>query len=249
MTVLESDIKKNKKDKKSIQIFKNGKNTILYPIFSECKRYTTDDFWKNLFDDLSIGKCPKSIYISNDIIYSSNKKKGFSYIIPTDNTKTPKEVFTELRELLINNTSICSSLDVSKKKEEIRKKQEEEILDDISDETTWSEIRKKNTREIFIIKFVIRMKKKYKLDWCSARHLYSLIQLGFIYKTQTSKDVNFENKRIENIDGIVYDEEQKIFVNEFEKEELLVDDEKEDTDKYLYYYWDRYVSSVSRHVL
>ena len=229
---------------KKAQNFKNGKNTIVYPIFSECTRYTSDDFWKNVFENLSMGKCPKSIYISNNTIYSSNKRKGFSFLIPNDNSKTPKEVFNELRDLLIENTSICSVTDVSMKREEIRKKQDDEI----TDKTTWSDIKRKNTREIFLVKFVVRMKKKYKLDWYATRHLYSMIQVAFICKTQTSKDVNFKNKRIESIDGIVYDEDKHVFINKFADNDIPQEKEDIDTDNYLYYYWDRYVSSTSKRV-
>jgi hypothetical protein len=241
----------NSNNRKGIQLFnknKNKKNTILYPIFAKCTNYTTDEFWKNLFDNLSIGKCPKSIYISNCTIYSSNKRKGFSYIIPTSDVSgsdNPENIFTELRELLISNTSICSSTDVSIKKKEIREKQE----DDITNTTTWSEIRKKNLREILIIKFVVRMKKKYKFDWKKSRDLYIMIQIGFIYKTQTSKDVNFKNKRVDSIDGIVYNEEKNIFVNEYTNNEIPKEkDELDDDDNYLYYYWDRYVSAVSKRI-
>lgn len=245
-SVSDSSIKKpviKKTAKKDVQIFKNGKNNILYPIFADCIRFTTDEFWKNLFEELSYGKCPKSIYISNSTIYSSNKRKGFSYIIPMDGIKTPKEVFVEIRELLMNNTAICSSIDVSIKKEELREKQDDEI----TNETTWSEIRKKNLREIFIVKYAVRMKKKHKLSWIAARHLYSLIQIGFIYKHQTSKDVNFRNRRIENIDGIEYDSELERFVNNFSENEPPKEKEEfEDNENYLYYYWDRFVSSMSK---
>lgn len=229
------------------EIFKKGKNNVVYPIFLDCIKYISDEFWKGIFEDLSIGKCPKSIYISGGTIYSSNKKKSFSYIIPTEReNKSPKEMFTELRELLISNTTICSSTDVSMKKEELKERKVDE--DEVTDSTTWSKIRKKNTRELFIIRFVIRMKKKFNLSWTTARHLYSLIQIGFIYKTQTSKDVNFKNKRIESIEGIVFDENKKCFVNEFIENIEEDTDGTEDNDNYLYYYWDRYVTSMMKQI-
>ena len=185
MTIPDSIIKNSSEVsqlKRDDEASKNGKNNVLYPIFSDCVKHTTDEFWKSFFKDLSIGKCPKSIYISNNTIYSSNKKKGFFYIIPTDNinnTKTSKEVFTELRELITANTSIRSSIDISKKKAELRRKKSNAITND----TTWSDIRKKNVRELLLINYAIRMKKKYKLDWDSARYLYSLIQLSHLSST------------------------------------------------------------------
>ena len=235
-----STIKNNNKNDEDI--FK-GSN-VQFPVFKECVNYTTDEFWKNIFEDLSVGKCPKSMYISNGTIYLSNKKKNFSYTI--HNHKDPKEVAQEIRELLVNNTTILSLTDIKNKKETIKNNK---IDDDITDETQWSDIRKKNLREIFIVKFVSRMSKKYKLTPESTRHLYSLIQLAFLYKTQTSKDIKFFNKRIEKIEGIVYDPKKGHFVNNHYHNST--DDQDEDTndnENYLYYYWDRYVSSKCKFV-
>lgn len=227
---------------KNVDIFRN-KRDILYPIFTECVKFTTDEFWKALFLDLSIGKCPKSLYICNNTIYASNKKKNFSYIIPTD--KDAGEVFTELRHLLMKNVSICSSIDINTKKEEIKGREND---DTITNSTTWADIRKKNLRELFIVKFVVQMRKQYKLSWDASRHLYSLIQLSLIYKTQSSKDIIFNNRKIERIEGIEYDEDKKIFINKFEDNDTTEEEETDNGDKYLYYYWDRYISYMSRHI-
>lgn len=227
-------------NKPDIQIFKNGKNLVLYPIFLECCKYTTDEFWKNMFEHMSYGKCPSCIYISNNTIYSSNKKKPFSFIIPSD--KQSHEVFSELKDLLMKNTSLCSVADTKAKREKIKAKVNK---DEITDETSWTEIRKKNMKEIFIIKFVLRMKSKYRLSWDAARELYSIIQIGFLIKTQTSKDVNFSSKRIQSIDGIEYNGEGR-FINEFVNNEVPNDNDESDDNNYLYYYWDKYVIQISK---
>jgi len=227
-------------NKPDVQIFKNGKNLVVYPIFLECCKYTNDEFWKNIFEHMSYGKCPSCIYISNNTIYSSNKKKSFSFIIPVD--KSTPEVFSELKELLMKNTSLCSVADTKAKREKINSKVNK---DEISNSTTWTEIRKKNLKEIFIIKFVIRMKSEYKLTWDSARELYRIIQIGFITKTQTSKDVNFSMKRIQSIDGIEYDDNGH-FYNEYRDNEIPEERDDSDNNNYLYYYWDKYVSSATK---
>lgn len=234
--------KRGTSSKPDVQIFKNGKNLVLYPIFLECSKYTSDEFWKNMFEHMSYGKCPSCIYISNNTIYSSNKKKSFSFIIPSD--KPVGEVFTELKDLLMKNTSLCSVADTKAKREKIRTKVNK---DEITDETSWTEIRKKNLKEIFIIKFVIRMKSKHKLTWDVARELYSIIQIGFLTKTQTSKDVNFSSKRIQSIDGIEYDGEGR-FINEFADNDVPKEKDDSDDNNYLYYYWDKYVSQIFKPV-
>lgn len=224
------------------QVFKNGKSMIIYPIFLECCKYTNDDFWGNIFEQLSYGKCPSCFYISGDTIYSSNKKKSFSFII--NNGKHPRDIFEELRELVMTNTSLCSVMDTKEKRDKISAKVNK---DEITDNTCWTEIRKKNLKEIFIIKYVIRMKTKYKLSWELARELYSIIQIGLITKTQGSKDIKFNNRRIQSINGIEYDKICGKFYNEYD-DKTIYDEENDDEegDKYLYYYWDKYVSSMSR---
>jgi hypothetical protein len=222
--------------------FKTGKNVVCYPIFLQCCEHTKDEFWKNIFESMSYGNCPSCIYISKDTIYSSNKKKPFSFIIPKD--KQSIEVFKEVKELLMKNTSLCSVADTREKREKLMKKVNK---DDITDTTSWTEIRKKNTKEILIIKFVIRMKSKYGLTWDTTRHLYRLIQVGFLCKTQTSRDVHLEKKRIESIDGIKYDSNKKRFYNEYINNEIQPEKEDDDSDtKYLYYYWNKYVIQVSK---
>ncbi len=223
-------------------LFKTNKNVVAYPILLECSKYFTDEFWKNLFEEMSYGKCPKAFYISNNTIYSSNKRKYFSYIIPKD--KHASIIALEIKDLLVANTSICSVQDTNEKQRNLLEKSENSI----TDETTWSSIRKKNIRELFIIKFVIRMKEQYKLDWSMTRHLYSLIQLSFMFKTQSSKDVVFKNCRIESINGIVYNEKKGHFTNKFARNEVTKDKDDSDIqeDTYLYYYWDKYVITMSK---
>ncbi len=245
-----SDVKEDPPESVKFEKKRNDikKCNIVYPIFSECVKYTNDEFWKNLFDDLSLGKYPKSIYISGGTIYPSNKRKGFSYIIPTNEDKSPQEVATELRTLLIENTSICSTTDISEKRKELKEKNLN--VDEITNETTWSKIKKKNIREILIIKYVIRMKEEHKLNWEQTRGLNSLIQMGFIYKMQTSKNVHFNNKQIQKIDGIVFDKKSNQFINEYIDNEIPIekDENEENENNYLSLYWDRYVLNSTKAV-
>lgn len=229
-------------NKKELNIFKNSKyGTLIYPVFIECSKYFTDEFWKNLFEEMSYGKCPKSFYISNNTIYASNKRKQFSYVISED--KSPETMATDIRNLLLQHTNLCSLQDTKDRHDELLLRTENVV----TEETTWSSIRKKNIREIYLVRFVLRMKDKYNLSWDWTRHLYSIIQLGFIFKTQSSKDVIFKSKRIENINGIVYDESKKHFVNEFCNNDFPKDkDEDQSNDNYLFYYWDKYVVAVSK---
>lgn len=228
-------------------IFKEDK--LIYPVFTLCLKHIKDDFWKNFFSDLSYGKHPKCIYINNNTIFSSNKKRNFSFAIPKYNTHKSddynidsKKIYIDLKNLLLDNTPLCSPIDIAEKKEKLKNSFDEEI----TNETSWNEIKKKNVRDIFIIKYVIRMKEEYNLNWDKARNLYSIIQLAFIYKTHTSKDILFMNKQIEEIQDIIYDDKQGHFNNIRLNDDFILEDEitEEKTKKYLTDYWEKYVIST-----
>lgn len=186
-----------------------GTSTIMYPVFLECSNIGDDIYWKKFFNDLSIGRCPKSIYINNDFILSSNRKYPFSFNIPTTYTKEDViNIYNNLKRLLLENTDICSDNDIKLKNEEMIKTHKE-----ITNDTQWSDIKKKHTKEILILNFVVDMKNVYDLNNCAMRHLFSLITLSFLYKTHTSKDIIFENKKILQIKDIIYDNKVGYFIN------------------------------------
>lgn len=210
-----------------------NKNQLVYPIFYKCLEFIQDPFWYDVFENLSLGKCPSCIYISKNAIFSSNKKKSFLYSIPLS-SEDPKFVFEEIKEILINNTPLCSNIDTQNQKKE--------RLKEVNEEESWMKIRKKNEKELHIIKYVLREKTKYGLDWNKSKGLYSIIKLAFIYKTHTSKDIVFEKNKIKNIKGIEYDENLGEFVNKYINK---ISTQEEDTTKnYLFFYWDKFVLST-----
>src|SRR5271170_4614528 len=85
---------------------------ILYPLLEECALKSTDEFWKNLYEELSVGKCTKGVYIQNNIVSTYNKKTGFCYSIVN---KTSDEIMRELHILIMKHTNLCSKKDLDKK--------------------------------------------------------------------------------------------------------------------------------------
>ena len=70
---------------------------LVYPIFLECCKYTKDNFWKYIFEDLAYKKTPYGIYIYCDYICCNYKGKEFNYKI--DNAKDSKELFGDIYRL------------------------------------------------------------------------------------------------------------------------------------------------------
>jgi len=171
------------------------KKEIIYPFFLECCVLATDSFWKNVFEDLAYGKSPYGTYINKNFLCCSYKNKEFSYKIER---KDPKTIYQNIYTLLTQKLGILSYVEKIKKRtdfhiEENRiKKHREE----------WSNIRKKNIKDLLIERYVIDMKDKYSLSLKQSKYLLSVIFLTIMFKVITSKDIKYSDGKIQNIDGI-----------------------------------------------
>jgi hypothetical protein len=75
----------------------------------------------------------------------------------------------------------------------------------------WANIRKKNLKDLLIERYVVDIKKKYLLSIQQAKYLLSIIFIAIVFKVITSKDIEYENGKITNINGI-----------EFENHEIII---------------------------
>ena len=184
--------------KKEQSCKKGRQKEVIYSILTECSEIVTDEFWKQFYKDLATGKSTKGIYISNGVIQTSNKRNGFIYTI-TD--KSPELIIHELHHLLTTYTNICSKKDMNKKRQILK-----EIEDELEEYKTakWSSIKRKNYKNNLFIEYVINLKKTYDLSWSASINAYKLIISAFETKTHSSKDVNYANGKIIDIDDIEY---------------------------------------------
>ena len=171
------------------------KKDIIYPIFLECIEFTNDAFWKTVFEDLAYGKTPYGTYISKDFLCCGCKDKDFSYKIER---KDPKKVYDEVYHLFHQRLGILSSEEKIMRKVDFNK-MEENIQED---KKKWSDIKKKNIKDLLIEMYVIKMQKKHSLSMKQARYLLSIIFIAMVFKVISSKDIYYFNGEIQNIDGI-----------------------------------------------
>lgn len=180
---------------------------IVYPILSECADLVRDEFWKQLYQDLSAGKVTKGIFISHGVIQSSNKRNGFQYSI-TD--KAPEVIVVELHHLITTHTSICSRKDVSKK---------QAFIDDLEKELSdygkgkWTSIKRKNLRMILLVDYALHLQKLHNLDWTATMAAHRTIVRAFDDKTHSSRDVEYEDGKIISIQDIELDDNGKNIIN------------------------------------
>ena len=186
------------------------KKEIVYPIFLECCELIEDTFWKNVFEDLSYGKCPYGTYISKDFLCCNYKNKEFSYKIES---KNPKQLYNDIYILFIKKLGLLSHKDKIEKKINF-----DNIESEIKEyRKSWSNIRKKNIKDLLIENYVIDMKKRYLLTIKQTRNLLSMIFIGMVFKVINVKDIDYEEGIIKNINGISFKNKQVVFEKDMYK--------------------------------
>ena len=179
------------------------KKEIIYPIFLECCEFIEDSFWKNIFEDLSYGKCPYGTYIAKNFFCCNYKNKEFSYKIENDN---PEQLYNDVYALLVKKLGLLSHSDKLKKKIDFNN-----LENQIKEQRkSWNNIRKKNIKDLLIENYVIDMKNRYSLTLKQARNLLSIIFIYIVFKIITVKDIVYEDGIIKNIEGITFKKKQFI---------------------------------------
>lgn len=215
------------------------KKEIAYPIFLECCPYAVDTFWENIFEDLAYGKTPYGTYISKDFLCCSYRKKDFSYKIER---KDAKQIYEEVYTLFTTKLGLFSPREKAK-----QKKAFDEFESSMrSWRDNWSNIRKKNTKELLIELYVIKMKNKYSLSLEQSKHLLSILFMAMVFRVITSEDIVYQNGHIQNIKGI-----------RFMKNRIIVDRDLYNIDttitpriilekKLMSSYWTKYLKELKR---
>lgn len=179
----------------------------LFPIFLECKEWTLDPYWQDIFTACSIGKFPKGLKIDkNGSLYVSIGDK--KQIVSLDND--PFDVFQTMTNIFRNDLGMKSDKDLKTQKEDI-KELKKKIKETYSG--TWKSIRPKKTKNILVLNYVLDCKEKYQMTDKEAKMLYSKINLAFIFKSINHSDVVYFNGKIHKIKKVRFDKNGKYHIN------------------------------------
>ena len=157
---------------------------LVYPIFLECCKYTKDNFWKYIFEDLAYKKTPYGIYIYCDYLCCNYKGKEFNYKI--DNIKNSKELFDDIYRLFTKRFQLLSEQDQLNRRS---------LFEETENKVIYLKKHKYNT----IFQYIIDMKKKWNLNLLQAQALLSYILLAFLLKFLKSSDMIFKDNKIISI--------------------------------------------------
>jgi hypothetical protein len=171
------------------------KKEIIYPFFLECCQYADDTFWENIFEELAYGKPPYGTYISKDFLCCSYRNKEFSYKIER---KAPEVLHADVYKLLTEKLGILSYREKAQKKLDFHEL-EKTIQESRSD---WSNIRKKNIKDVMYERYVIDMKNEHNLTLKQCKHLLATILVSIMFKTISAKDIEYTDGKIQYIAGI-----------------------------------------------
>lgn len=179
------------------------KKEIIYPVFLECCQFADDVFWENIFEELAYGKTPYGTYVYKDFLCCSYKRKEFTYKIEKKEAQT---IYNEVNNLLTHKLGLLSNREKTKKKK---------VFSDLEEtmkesRKNWSNIKKKNTKELLIELYVTRMKNKHSLTIKQSRNLLSIITLALVFKVITSEDIVYKNDHIVHIEGINFNKKKLI---------------------------------------
>lgn len=208
---------------------------IQYPVFLQCIVYTSESFWKNIFEDLAYGVCPSGVSLRDDVIYIMVNNTHFNFKF---SDYTVEELFKLIKDSFHKNLNIAPKSDKIKQRYHFY-----QFLQNKKYES-WSSIRKKNTKVILIKNYVIMKKIEYDLTINQMKKLLSLITIGFHFKLLTPEDIDYDidTCQITAIRGIEIST-KRIILHKVFKASTMIETPSSDsiTMKSL---WDKYLTQL-----
>ena len=215
------------------------KKDIIYPFFLECCQYTDNIFWNNIFEDLAYGKTPYGTYISKNFLCCSYKNKEFAYKIERKNIvdlyKDVYNLFTKKLGILSHSEKILKRVNFDKTEERIKECRQE-----------WVNIRKKNVKDLLVERYVVDMKNKHQLTIKQSRYLLSILFIAIIFKIIIPEDIEYSNNKIQNINGINFDQKKIIIKRNIYDIQIEFNNET-DSKQLMSENWVKYLNILRKH--
>lgn len=183
---------KNKKTK--------GIKEIIHPVFFECAKVVGDSFWIDKFNNAAIGKFPPKFYYNNGILIYRKGSKHITLNIPFD----PTEAVPLCIEFFRVNAGIFSPLD---EQQAIQYSRAHDAI--AQEDLTWKTSKK--IQESLISYYVNDMKDIMSLTNGQMEQLRQIIKVGISNKLFGVNNIKLENNRIYSIDGLLWNDQTKIF--------------------------------------
>ena len=178
-------------------------------------------------------------YINKDFLCCNYKNKEFSYKIEK---KDPKTLYNDIYSLLGKKLGILSIRDKTNRQIDFQN-----IENELKEcRKNWSNIRKKNIKDLLIERYVLNMKNKYSLSYKQAQTLLSTIFIGLVFKVISVKDIKYSDGNITEIEGISFSNkefkfEKNIYGNDIEFRKCILLDKNSMSDN-----WEKFLTSLKK---
>lgn len=185
---------------------------VKYPIFHEAAMWTNIPYWKDMLEQCSLGKFPKGMSVSKNVIYINNlktKKNVSKFDIPSD----PKEVCAICKKIFTEVLGLKSDLEKCKDLQNFQKNQKEFKSHIFTD---FKEASLKVQKEELIDNFVLRIGKEKGMSLDEIKRYRTAIHVGLHMKLIDPKtDFTFDDGEIAEIDGITLKKGRRGWVPKF----------------------------------
>lgn len=194
--------KPNKKTNKSTR---KRKCKIHHEIFLKCSNLTADPYWTHIFENAANNKFPRGFMCKNGFLLHKKDRTTRRCLLPND----PEEALAICMEFFKKTGGLMSTQDRTRLEKEITS----ELIGKYSlEKLAWKDIKKEKVREVLINDFALRQKQKYNLDDAEYLELLTTINKGFLLKQFSNSDVIFENGKVTNITGLLYNDGGKFSI-------------------------------------
>jgi len=214
------------------------KREIKYQKLYECSLLEQDDYWKQIFENLSRGKSIKKCILNEGSIEILHKGKSTLYVYKD---KTPETILLECKEIIRQKLHLHSKKDIYNNQHLWSNEQNE--LSTLTQQDDWKKIRNKNMRYFLLMKYAIHIKNTKNISWKVANNLFkTIIDALYTLHTHKSVDITMENGVIVNIKDINITD-NCIIQNDRIDIENNKKKEKKDVKLSL---WDKYLNNITK---
>jgi len=188
----------SKKTKKT-----RGTKEIVNKIFAEYAQIIDDKFWIEKFTNASVGKFPSKFTYKDGMLFYKKGTKSNTLDLP----KNKIEGANACIEFFRVNGSIFSPTDIQRSLE-IQERRSAEGKN--FHELTWATANKK-VQDCLLSYYVTNMQSIMKLTNTEMEQLRQTVNLGVVDKYFGKHNIHVNNKRIQTIDGLLWNDELRQF--------------------------------------
>ena len=168
---------------------------LIHPVFLRCCQLTPDLFWQCVFENLAYGNAPYGTYVHKGSLCCRIRGSRFSYKI---GSKSPDQLYAEVRSLLTEKRGMTSPSENAARARDMEASDKRERESHLS----WSCIKRKSVRQLYLELFVASSKEKYGLSPEKTRQLSAAIAMGRSFKLISQSSVVFEDGAVSEIGGV-----------------------------------------------